>query len=83
MGKGFVEYVMKDGTSRDAIVVKVGKEGKLNLMVFFDGSNDRGNFPANVMVNVDHQVAAWVKEVAPDSSEKPKAGTYHEIEYKD
>lgn len=82
MGMGFVEFVMKDGTSRDMAVTAETKDGKINGLLFFDGTNDRGNFPSNVQVNIDHQVAVWVKNVEHDSSEKPKPGTFHEAKYK-
>jgi hypothetical protein len=76
---GFVEFVMKDGTTRDMAVTGVGKNGKINGTLFFDGTNDRTNFPQNVFVNLDHQPVAWVKDVEKDDSPKPKPGTYHEI----
>jgi hypothetical protein len=81
MGFGFVEFVMKDGTSRDMAVTAESKDGKINGVLFFDGPNDRTNFPPLVQANVDHQPCAWVKNVPKDSSLKPKPGTFHEAKF--
>jgi len=81
MGFGFVEFVMKDKTVRDMVVTAELKDGKINGVLFFDGPNDRTNFPPNVQVNVDHQTSAWVKNISKDSSAEPKPGTFHEVKY--
>ncbi len=81
MGMGFVDYVMKDGTVRDMAVTAAHKDGRINGTIFFDGPNDRINFPATVAVNVDHQTTAWVKNVERDDTLKPKPGTFHEAKY--
>lgn len=61
-----VHFVMPDGACRPAVVVRVWEEGRCNLQVFTDGSNDGAGHESGIK---------WATSVS--YSEEAKPSTWH------
>lgn len=76
-----VNYVMKDGRTRPAMVTEVFNEKMVNLIVFHDGSNDSFNIPVGDvdpnLYDTFRATSASLQEVGTDIGALLSPNTWH------